>query len=64
VVAMDPKLQVSDFMMRTLQEPVKKIDDFEYITYGVAAGFQSLLTLSCFGGESCLGDVCTSRKKS
>jgi len=63
VVAMDPKSQVNDFMMRTLQRPVKKIDDFEYITYGVPAGFQSLLTLSCFGGEAYLGDVCSSRKE-
>jgi hypothetical protein len=60
---MDPKSQVNDFMMRTLQRSVRKIDDFKYITYGVSAGFQSLLTLSCFGGEAYLGDVCTSRKE-
>ena len=63
MVAMDPKSQVNDFMMRTLQRSVRKIDDFKYITYGVSAGFQSLLTLSCFGGEAYLGDVCTSRKE-
>jgi hypothetical protein len=60
---MDPKSQVNDFMMKTLQRPVKKIDDFKYITYGVPAGFQTVLALSCFGGRSYLGEVCANRKE-